>query len=123
MRLHLKLGDFPHDNINLVKQACATNEPFCLIINTGDKDTRGEHWTALYHGSTSGGSKYVDYIDPFASLPYKKGTLDLIKTCGQDWTCNLKPVQDMLDSKACGYHCIYTVEQIQPARRPARRLN
>ena len=32
------LGDFPHDNINrdLVKQACATNEPFCLIINTGD---------------------------------------------------------------------------------------
>ena len=75
MRLHLKLGDFPHDNINrdLVKQACATNEPFCLIINTGDKDTRGEHWTALYHGSTSGGSKYVEYIDPFASLPYKKG--------------------------------------------------
>ena len=64
MRLHLKLGDFPHDNIDLVKQACATNEPFCLIINTGDKDTRGEHWTALYHGSTSGGSKYVVYIDP-----------------------------------------------------------
>ena len=83
-----------------MKQACATNEPFCLIINTGDKDTIGEHWTALYHGSTSRGSKYVDYIDPFASLPYKKGTLDLIKTCGQEWTCNLEPVQDMLDSKA-----------------------
>ena len=69
------LGDFPHDNIdlNLVSQA---SKPFCMIINTGDQGTKGEHWTAVWTGAGGG----VDYIDPFGLPPLQKGTLALLDT-------------------------------------------
>ena len=99
------LGNFPHDNIDLDLVSRAS-KPFCIIINTGDQNTKGEHWTAVW------ASQYnVDYIDLFGLPPLQKDTLALLDklTSKGTWTCNLEPVQNIMDlnSNACGYHCIY----------------
>ena len=113
------LGDFPHDNIDLDLMSRAS-KPFCLIINTGDQNTKGEHWTAVWTG-TGGG---VDYIDPFGLPPLQQGTLALLDklTLKASWTCNLEPVQNIMDlnSNAFGYHCIYIL--LNRANQPGKEL-
>ena len=66
------LGDFPHDNIDL-DQVSRAPKPFCMIINTGDQNTQGEHWIALWASH-----KIVDYIDPYGLPPLQQGTLKLL---------------------------------------------
>ena len=108
------LGDFPHDHIDL-DQVSRAPKLFCMIINTGDQNTQGEHWIALWAND-----HLIDYIDPYGLPPLQQGTLQLLdrltslngpsttsKTA--HCTCNLEPVQYITDfkSNACGYHCIF----------------
>ena len=91
-----------------------------MIINTGDQDTQGEHWIAVWASATS-----VDYIDPFGLPPLQQGTLkllDKLTSTGKTWTCNLEAVQNIMDfnSNACGYHCIYIL--LNRAKQPRTEL-
>ena len=65
------LGDFPHDHIDL-DQVSRAPKPFCMIINTGDQNTQGEHWIALWAND-----HIIDYIDPYGLSPLQQGTLQL----------------------------------------------
>ena len=113
------LGDFPHDNIDL-DQVSRAPKPFCMIINTGDQNTQGEHWIALWAND-----HMIDYIDPYGLPPLQQRTLQLLDRLTHatgHWTCNLEPVQDITDfkSNACGYHCIFIL--LNRASEPKREL-
>ena len=76
----------------------------CFIINTGDKDTAGEHWQTIWCQDNT-----LDYFDPYGLPPVQARTWTFIEDLQANWDFNEDPVQNYFNrnSMTCGYHCLF----------------
>ena len=108
------LGDYSHDNIDvghIMKGLCKQpSSPAAVIINSGNQQSKGEHWEAVYISRTDQTHKSrVEFFDSYGLPPIQDGTSKLLDLLSQtDWVCSHQPVQDIMDitSRACGQHCL-----------------
>ena len=112
------LGDYRNDNIDvghIMKGLCKQpSSPAAVIINSGNKQSKGEHWEAIYISPTdqTPHKSRVEFFDSYGLPPIQDGTSKLLDLLSQkDWVCNHQPVQDIMDmtSRACGQHCLYYI--------------
>ena len=113
------LGDYSHDNIDvghIMKALCKQpSSPAAVIINSGNKQSKGEHWEAIYISYLYTDQTHrsrVEFFDSYGLPPIQDGTSKLLDLLSQkDWVCNHQPVQDIMDmtSRACGQHCLYYI--------------
>ena len=104
------LGDYSHDidARHIMKGLCdQPSRPAAVIINSGNENTKGEHWEAIYISPNR-----LEFFDSYGLPPIQDGTsklLDLLSD--KQWVCNHQPVQDIMDmtSRACGQHCLYYI--------------
>ena len=111
------LGDYSHDNIDvghIMKGLCKQPSSIAaVIINSGNQQSKGEHWEAVYISPTGQTHKSrVEFFDSYGLPPIQDGTSKLLDLLSQkDWVCNHQPVQDIMDitSRAYGQHCLYYI--------------
>ena len=111
------LGDYSHDNMDvghIMKGLCKQpSSPAAVIINSGNQQSKGEHWEAVYISPTDQTHKSsVEFFDSYWLPPIQDGTSKLLDLLSQkDWVCSHQPVQDIMDitSRACGQHCLYYI--------------
>ena len=88
------------------------------ICNQGDLDTGGTHWVAFYNGANQ---KYTIYYDSFGQPPDPR-LLRYLKTSGKQ-VIGLSSIHQALDSKACGYYCIFFLKAMNKGQSPAEFLS
>ena len=110
------LGDYSHDNMDvgyIMKGLCKQPSSPAVIINSGNQQSQGEHWEAVYISPTDQTHKSrVEFFDSYGLPPIQDGTSKLLDLLSQrDWVYSHQPVQDILDitSRACGQHCLYYI--------------
>ena len=80
------LGDYSHDNIDvehIMKGLCKQpSSPAAVIVNSGNKQSKGEHWEAIYISPTDQTHRSrVEFFDSYGLPPIQDGTskqLDLL---------------------------------------------
>ena len=102
------LGDYSHDNMDvghIMKGLCKQpSSPAAVIINSGNQQSQGEHWEAVYISPTDQTHKSrVEFFDSYGLPPIQDGTSKLLDLLSQkDWACSQS-------SRACGQHCLYYI--------------
>ena len=97
------LGDYSHDNMDvghIMKGLCKQpSSPAAVIINSGNQQSKGEHWEAVYISPTDQTHKSrVEFFDSYGLPPIQDGTSKLLDLLSQrDWVCSHQPVQDIMD--------------------------
>ena len=91
------LGDYSHDHIDvdhILKGLCKQpSSPAAVIVNSGNENTKGEHWEAIYISPSR-----VEFFDSYGLPPIQDGTSKLLDLLShKQWVCNHQPVQDIMD--------------------------
>ena len=97
IKQHKFEGVFPCD----IQPKCKLNT-FSVIFNTGDSNSKGEHFIAIYANS-----KYLYYFDSFGEQPNDSNIIKFIKENIKNRkfiTFNQKIQSDQ--SNFCGFYCI-----------------
>ena len=89
-------------SVNNLPTKHSATYPLLLVINTGLKGTKGEHWVALYINPWQ---KAV-YFDSYGLPPVAPSILQFLRKHSVSWTYSDRPIQD-LRSTACGWFCLY----------------
>ena len=76
--------------------------PLLVVINTGPKDSPGEHWVTLYINPW----QRAVYFDSYGLPPLAPSICEFLQRHSVSWTYSDRPVQD-LRSTACGLFCLY----------------
>jgi hypothetical protein len=95
-------GVYARDEFREALNACISNSaPGAFVINTDTSNKPGEHWLAIFYNAY----KQFEFFDSYGLPPsiYGLRGCDFVRR-------NEQRVQGM-DTKSCGYHCIYYITQ------------
>ena len=94
------LGCFPYDKLPKIKRS---NRNWCMIINTGESGTVGEHWVALKRK----GDMYY-YFDSFGLPIVDRDIIKFMRDCEKVHYSKIC-IQD-INSFKCGKFCIVFIK-------------